>query len=414
MAIMEAPTGVEELRRLLDGGLVHSHYQPIVELRSGLTVGHEALARGPQDSPLHSPGPLFAAAAQAGRTAELDAACRRAAFRGALDAGLDRTGAALFVNVEPAALDASGPDDATGGLEVVVEVTERDLTTQPAELLAYLDACRERGWRVALDDVGADARSLALMPVIRPDVIKLDMRFVQEPLDRRMARTLNAVAAQAERSGALLLAEGIETEDHLDAAMSFGAQLGQGWLFGRPAPLGEGTGFAAWGGLGLAAVPPAHTDVTPFGLLSAARPTHRATKRRLLEMSLQLEAEAQGDDAALVLATFQQARHFTPITRRRYERLAGSAAFIAALAVGLGEQPATGVRGVDLAVAEPLTGEWDVIVVGPHFAGAFSARDLGDAGPDDRRRFDYALSYDRELVCAAAEALLRRTAPALA
>ena len=48
---------------------------------------------------------------------------------------------------------------------------------------------------------------------------------------------LNAVAAEAERSGALLLAEGIETEEHLARARAVGATLGQGWLFGRPGPL---------------------------------------------------------------------------------------------------------------------------------------------------------------------------------
>jgi hypothetical protein len=49
-----------------------------------------------------------------------------------------------------------------------------------------------------------------------------------------------------------------------------------------------------------------------------------------------------------------------------------------------------------------------VIVVGPYFTAALVARDLGDGGREDRRRFDYALTYDRPLVLEAARALLRR------
>ena len=51
-------------------------------------------------------------------------------------------------------------------------------------------------------------------------------------------------------------------------------------------------------------------------------------------------------------------------------------------------------------------------MVGPHFAGALVARDLGDGGPDLERRFDYVLTYERDLVVDVAGALLARIAPA--
>jgi hypothetical protein len=47
-------------------------------------------------------------------------------------------------------------------------------------------------------------------------------------------------------------------------------------------------------------------------------------------------------------------------------------------------------------------------VIGPHFAGAFVARDLGDDGPDRDRRFDFFVTYERELVVAAARTLMAR------
>jgi DICT domain-containing protein len=113
-----------------------------------------------------------------------------------------------------------------------------------------------------------------------------------------------------------------------------------------------------------------------------------------------------------VLSAFQEARHFTRATARRYETLARRASLVAAFGVGLPEEPVHGVRGAQLDADDVLAGEWSVIVLGPHFAGALVARDLGDTDADDRdRRFSFATVYDRPLVIAAARTLLTRIAP---
>ena len=96
---------------------------------------------------------------------------------------------------------------------------------------------RKRGCGIAIDDVGEDPRSIALMPLLAPDVIKLDMAFVQTPMTRERARVLHAVRAEAERTGAVVLAEGIETAAQAELAKTLGATLGQGWYFGRPTEL---------------------------------------------------------------------------------------------------------------------------------------------------------------------------------
>jgi DICT domain-containing protein len=70
-----------------------------------------------------------------------------------------------------------------------------------------------------------------------------------------------------------------------------------------------------------------------------------------------------------------------------------------------------GVRGADLAADDPPRGEWALIVIGPRFAAALAAKDLGDDGPDAERRYDVAVTHDRDLVIRAAEPLLRRLVP---
>lgn len=398
---------------------VRSLYQPIVELDGGRIVAWEALSRGPAGSALEFPDRLFGVAARLGRTAELDHCCRIAAIDGAIRGGLGRT-QELFLNVEPDVAGAPVPaalraasDRAHTELRPTVEITERALTTAPAELISLVDMYRRLGWGIAIDDVGADPRSIGLMPLLHPDVIKLDMAFVQGPLTRERARVVHAVAAEAERSGAVLLAEGIENADQAAVARTLGATLGQGWHFGRPGELRPATDSQD-AGEGTRRIP-THADTgidTPFEHLLTHRSPRTGTKAQLLAMSLALEEQAlfQGESAVL-LSTFQEARYFPASTRARYTRLARSVAFVGALGHELDDEPAPGVRGSGLASNDSLRGEWDVVVLGPHFAGAFVARDLGDEDTDRARRFDYVVTYDRDLVVAAATRLMRRIAP---
>lgn len=397
---------------------VRAAYQPIVELSSGRTVGYEALARGPEGSTFERPDVLFAEAQRAGLLAELEWECRRAALQGALDGGLDSS-QALFMNVEPSVLSLVGPaslqaliEEAAQQLSIFVELTERALTADPPSLLRAVDWLRTMGFRIALDDVGVDARSLALMPFLAPEMIKLDLALVQQNPSAQIAEIVHAVGAQAERTGAMVLAEGIETEKHLEQALALGARYGQGWLFGRPGTLPTFTPGSVLP-IPSASSTPAGPGQTAFELVTEHKPTRRGNKRLLLALSRQIEAQTSSLGAtAVLLSTFQEAGFFSQRTAALYSSLAERAALVAALGVGIGPRPAPRVRGVALDHAEPLRGEWNVIVLGPHFAAAFVAQDLGDNAPDMERRFDFVLTYERDIVVRAATAMMSRIARA--
>jgi EAL domain-containing protein (putative c-di-GMP-specific phosphodiesterase class I) len=164
-----APTSPEPgrpgvLEKILRLGQLHTLYQPILDLESREVVGYESLARGASGTAHESPAALFAAAAAEGQLVELDSACQQAAVDGALANGF-ASPLTLFVNVDPDTIGIRSLPPIGPGLRTLIELTEGTLTSRLADLLPALQRARAQGWGVALDDIGADTRSLALMPL---------------------------------------------------------------------------------------------------------------------------------------------------------------------------------------------------------------------------------------------------------
>ncbi|MDO8212984.1 EAL domain-containing protein [Conexibacter sp. CPCC 206217] len=404
------------------GALVSAVYQPVMELEHGGIVGYEALARGPQGGQLERPDRLLSAARRAGLLAQVDWEMRLAAVAGALDARLDRC-TTLFVNMEPEAVGPSANGDgrapdlwsrAEQSLSVAVELPAGALRARPRELVRAADACRDRGWAVVLDDVGADRHSLAVLPLVAPDAIKLDLRATRG--SGAAAPTLSDIAtavwSEQERTGAAIIAEGIETEQQLEQARGIGATLGQGWLWGRPGPLPSEAMLPIEGGpLWQELRPPASRD-TPFELLAATRPLREAPAARMATMSGHIERATHDVGAgAIVLTSLDDAAGFDGAARDRYRDLASRTTLVAVFGSGISATPAIGVFGTDVATDDPLHREWAVIALAPHYAAALVAR-ASEQQPDDvlprERRYDYVLTHDRDLVVAAARSLAAR------
>src|SRR5829696_10335478 len=220
-------------------------FQPIVDLRDHAVVGYEALMRsGPEDGALHGAEALLEAARREDSMLALDLATRDTALAIAEERGLDAP-FSLFLNADPATLDGSSPERPATRFTLLVEVTEQALIARPEAMLRALTRLRSAGWGIALDDVGGDSRALALMSMLYPDVIKLDLRLLAGRAPADVARVVTAVGAEAERRRATVLAEGIDSEEQLAIARVFGAKLGQGYLLGAPAALPETLPVAA-------------------------------------------------------------------------------------------------------------------------------------------------------------------------
>jgi diguanylate cyclase (GGDEF)-like protein/PAS domain S-box-containing protein len=397
-----------EIARIIAERDITSLYQPIVDLRTGDLVGCEVLSRGPEGSPLFSAPALFGAATAAGLLAELDLVCRILGFARAVEAGGDP--GLVFVNVEPglgqnlsmnselAAILAALP------FQAVVELTERALTHQPARLLTYGDNVRARGNLIAIDDLGADPHSLALVPLIKPDILKLDLAVVQ---GTSLSAGVTAAAAweYADRTGAIVLAEGIETEAHLARAIALGATWGQGYLFARPGRFADvisrrrASSFVLpWAG--------ARRDCA--ALVQPTAEPRRISRLMLTTLSDQLEIAARGlGPHGVLVASVENAAILGPRLLERYSAIAERAAFVGIVGAGVSAHPCPGVHGGDLEPDDPLAGQWSVAVLGPHFGAALTA--VPD--PDDEGSYRAVYSLDPVYAAGVAEQLTRLLIP---
>jgi EAL domain-containing protein (putative c-di-GMP-specific phosphodiesterase class I) len=379
-------------------------YQPVVDLRDGNIVGYEALARGRADLGLESPAQLFAAARAADVVGEFDQACREAALRGFSVDGDEESSFALFINADADALGEGVPDLPQSRHTLIVEVNEQALVSRPDAVLRALTRFRSDGWGVAIDDVGADSRSLALMSLLYPDVIKLDLRLLGERSAGDVARIVTAVGAESERRQALVLAEGIDSAEQLATAQAFGAVLGQGYLLGEPAPL-PGTLPAPGRKLRLTSTGGDPWGASPFSRVTNwRRPAHGS--RELAARTAELVAcqALELGESVIVLAAFPHEDHMSDAEARMLRELTTSVAFVAALGASP-ELEAAGVRSGPLAPDDPLRGTWTVAALGPNCNACFVAAEREDGD------YDFAISYDRDLVVESAMLMMARVAP---
>jgi EAL domain-containing protein (putative c-di-GMP-specific phosphodiesterase class I) len=218
-------------------------FQPIVDMATGAIIGYEGLTRPTDTAAFANPGVLFEAAEESGRTVELDAACFDVVVETA--ARTIAPDKLVSVNLSPRTLEAAGfsVPQLMGIIErhglspdrLVVELTERENVLDLEMLRQNLADLRAAGIRIAADDVGAGNAGLRLLSQFRFDIVKLDLSLVQEGAQRDSSQAvLRSLRDLAQRWGAFVIAEGLETREQLRSVRGLGIGAGQGYLLGRP------------------------------------------------------------------------------------------------------------------------------------------------------------------------------------
>lgn len=210
-------------------------YQPAIRLDAPRVEFFEALARFRSGE---APDVWFAAAAEAGVGPELEMLAARTAIEG-LSTLPD--GSSISINMSPATVLSSNfaEELASAPLErLILEITENEAVDCYDAIVNALKPLRERGLRVAVDDVGAGYSSFRHILHLRPDIIKLDVSICRgvHNDDTRRALT-SALITFARQIGSDLVAEGVETTLELDSLRALGMSIVQGYVFARPMSL---------------------------------------------------------------------------------------------------------------------------------------------------------------------------------
>jgi EAL domain-containing protein (putative c-di-GMP-specific phosphodiesterase class I) len=379
-----AATDASEVSRAIDA--VHPLFQPLLWLDDMSTAGYESLARGPGGSPLEAPLELYQAARAAGRITELDATMTRRSIEALAEVDWPPT-LTLFGNLDPEAM-GEPPDAATiktlaraaaNGTRIVVELTERSLLANPAALIHAIAFVRSQGWGIAMDDVGVEEDSLTLLPILLPDVVKLDMSILHRPFGTHAARVSGFARMYCDRTGALMVCEGVETQRHEARAQALGADLVQGFRYGPPAPLPP----TVTGSVGRPVPLLGHGVTEETGLADRLASIPRVVLPGIGIATIAAElltVVAGHTSAALVIATAPAISDVVPTAYLdALSAVVPHTALVALIAPGCGPEPAPGVRGVNASVEERLGSPWSISALGPTMAMSI----LGDSRPAD-------------------------------
>jgi len=231
----------EQFKDVLIHRQIETLYQPIVDLSTGGVFAHEALSRGPANSPFENPEVLFDYALKSDQVWSLEKICMQ--FSAERFVG-QRSGM-LFVNVETELiheLKSRGHEVLQPLLAiqsgVVLEITERAAIRDYDLFRESVRVLRELGFRIAIDDAGSGYASLQSIAELRPNYLKISNYLVtglhEDSIKRDVVEMLVRLAA---RIDAETVAEGIETEAEKAEVKRLGVTYGQGYLLGRPAKL---------------------------------------------------------------------------------------------------------------------------------------------------------------------------------
>lgn len=237
--VKETVNRVVEVRETVDNDDVQLNFQPIVDLRSGVTHHYEVLSRLTDGT---SPFELVCFAEQVGLIADFDLmVCRR------VIAMLDEHGQRpnpLAINLSARSMESRVFAQALMTLlrnfprmrgQLMFELTESAAITDPESVANLIRALRELKYKVCLDDFGSGAAAFHYLRAFPFDYVKIDGVYVRSTAKRDQS-ILKGMAALCQELGVVSVAEMIESKVQADRLQRLGIDLGQGYFFGRPTP----------------------------------------------------------------------------------------------------------------------------------------------------------------------------------
>ena len=208
------------LLEILETESLYPHFQPIVDLKKGEVIGHEALIRGPSGSAMASPGALFQTAIENNLLHTLELLSRRCSLERFAEL---KPGGKLFLNISASLL---GTPEHTEGFtsellqklgisisDIVIELSEQHPFDKQGLTHNAVEYYRNMGFQVAVDDLGTGYSGLKLWSELNPEYVKIDRHFVShidtDPVKREFVRAIYNISTA---TGCKVIAEGDRTQ----------------------------------------------------------------------------------------------------------------------------------------------------------------------------------------------------------
>ncbi len=232
----------EALKQIIMEESIQTHFQPIVDMKTGEIFAYEALSRGPKGSPMESPLMLFSIAETAQLSFELDRLCRKKAIENAQGLRQDQK---LFINTFPTTMhDPEFKGEALQrllkksnllGQNVVFEITERFAIENYALFQKEQNYYSGLGFDIAVDDIGTGYGSLEAIANLKPQFVKVDISIVrgihENPVKQELLKAIRDIGRKV---NAKIIAEGVEKQSEFDFVKALDIDLVQGYLLARP------------------------------------------------------------------------------------------------------------------------------------------------------------------------------------
>lgn len=121
--------------------------------------------------------------------------------------------------------------------EFLLEITESAYTQDSEQIISVVEDLRKLGFRIEMDDFGTGYSSLNMISTLPIDALKLDMQFIRNAFDKKKdTRMLEVIIDIADYLDVPVIAEGVETEEQLNALKAMGCDMVQGFYFSKPLP----------------------------------------------------------------------------------------------------------------------------------------------------------------------------------
>ncbi len=234
-----------ELNYIIEKNQIRSVFQPIISLRDGQILGHEALSRITCKSIISNTEELFQLAGECNRLWDLELLCRVKSLEAAFIQMKPPYAKKLFVNVNPKVMhDIKFRDGFTIEYltkyniipeNIIFEITEREAIHDMESFQGAVEHYKKQHYKIAIDDAGAGYSGLNLISDIHPHYLKLDMKLIRN-IDKDSLKyvLVKSLIDFSKITNISLIAEGIETKEELKALINLGIQYGQGYYIQKP------------------------------------------------------------------------------------------------------------------------------------------------------------------------------------